>query len=339
MGGRGRWSGETTRGPTYAALDLGTNNCRLLVARPASGGFRVVDAFSRIVRLGEGLTVSGQLSDQAIGRAVDALRVCARKMERRAVIRSRNVATEACRRAENCADFLSRVRDETGIELEIISAVEEAKLALAGCQPLLDGDEPHGIVFDIGGGSTEVIWIQLARRSEINRIVGTLSLPIGVVGLSERYGGDRISLGTYRRMVEDIEHLLQDFEQAHSIRASVEAGRVQMLGTSGTVTTLASISQGLVRYDRGLVDGAYLDRQDVIRISRDLARMDYGARAELGCVGRERADLVVGGAAILEAIWRTWPVERLRVADRGLREGILLNLMSNGRVRQSGVAH
>ncbi len=332
MADRGNWSGETTRGPAYAALDLGTNNCRLLVARPTASGFRVIDAFSRIVRLGEGLAQSGRLSENAIRRTLDALRVCSRKIRRRAVVRSRNVATEACRRAKNCEEFLSRVRNETGIDLEIITPGEEAQLALTGCLPLLESGEPRGFVFDIGGGSTELIWIDLSGENNGDgpRILGTLSLPVGVVNVTERYGCDRVGRMAYERMVCEIESMLAAFEADHRIRDEIDSGAVQMLGTSGTVTTLASVSQGLQRYDRALVDGSFLERDKVLAINARLADSSYAERVDMPCIGPDRADLVVAGAAILDAIWRTWPVVRLRVADRGLREGILMNLMSEG---------
>jgi exopolyphosphatase/guanosine-5'-triphosphate,3'-diphosphate pyrophosphatase len=335
MAGSGDCGGEEVRGPTYAALDLGTNNCRLLVARPTPDGFKVVDAFSRIVRLGEGLAKTGRLNDAAVRRTVDALRVCARKMRRRSVIQARNVATEACRRAENCDAFLTRVRNETGIDLEIISTNEEARLALAGCLPLLEGPERHGFVFDIGGGSTELIWIDLEKVNgdAQSGILGTLSLPVGVVNLAERFGGDRIGRALYEEMIADVADRLADFEAKHDIARKVANQDVQMLGTSGTVTTLASVNQGLPRYERSLIDGAYLGRTEAAEINERLAEMNYDERAGVPCIGPERADLVVAGAAILDAIWRTWPVPRLRVADRGLREGILLSLMAKSRPR------
>ena len=138
---------------TYGAVDLGTNNCRLLIARAVDGGFTVVDAFSRIVRLGEGVSQTGALSAVAMDRTIEALKVCAGKMQRRGVSLMRSVATEACRRAINGLEFLERSRAETGVDLEIISTAEEAKLAFSGCMPLLDRARPYAIVFDIGGGT------------------------------------------------------------------------------------------------------------------------------------------------------------------------------------------
>ncbi|MCH9013988.1 MAG: Ppx/GppA family phosphatase [Proteobacteria bacterium] len=317
----------------YAALDLGTNNCRLLVARPLAQGFRVIDAFSRIVRLGEGLSASGRLSEAAMARTLDALRVCAAKMRRRGVTRARAVATEACRRAGNCDAFLARVRRETGIELEIISNDEEANLAIYGCAPLLDRRTSHALVFDIGGGSTELGCMEVPSAPDRHgRIVeprpcGWYSIPIGVVTLTERHGGSRVTPRVYDTMVEEVATAIAPFEAKHGLSALVADRQLQMLGTSGTVTTLCGIHQKLRRYDRARVDGRYLDFESARRISQRLVSMSHEARAAEPCIGPERADLMIAGCAILEALCSTWPVGRLRVADRGLREGILFMLM------------
>ena len=323
----------SSQGPSYAALDLGTNNCRLLVAEPAHDGFRVVDAFSRIVRLGEGLAASGRLSEAAIERTVRALKICAGKMRHHHIVAARNVATEACRKAVNCEDFVAYVRAETGLELEIITTGEEARLALAGCAPLLTAGVPYSFVFDIGGGSTELIWLNSANSDGECRIIDSQSLPIGVVNYAERHGGDRFDGDTYGRMVDEIAELIGPFEARNRINERIAGGQVQMLGTSGTVTTLASVHMGLPHYDRSQVDGSYLAFNEIEAASQRLASMDYRARAAMPCIGPDRADLVVAGTAILDAICRIWPVGRLRVADRGLREGILMGLMKNGHAR------
>ncbi len=319
------------RFPTHlAALDLGTNNCRLLVARPAGGGFRVVDAFSRIVRLGEGLAATGGLSEDAIERTLDALKVCAAKIAFRRIVSGRYVATEACRRAANCEVFLARVRDEVGLEIEIISTGEEARLVVFGCAPLLDPRIPYAIVFDIGGGSTEIVWLRLVRGRDRRRwrpqILGSVSLPLGVVTLTDRFGGE-VSPTAYRTMVEEATCALQPFERNHRILRHIRSGRVQMLGSSGTVTTLAGIHIALPRYTRALVDGSSLTFEQIAAVSGHLAGLDLAGRAASPCVGRERADLVLSGCAILDAICETWPIGRLRVADRGVREGILFDLI------------
>ncbi len=322
--------------PSYAALDLGTNNCRLLIARRSGGGFRVVDAFSRIVRLGEGLTATGALSDAAIERTLEALKVCAGKIGQRNVARARYVATEACRQAANCAAFLARVRAEIGIEIEIISTAEEARLVVGGCAPLLHPRIPYAIVFDIGGGSTEIVWLRQAGAGEGRghlEILGSVSLPFGVVTFTERFGGIEVSPAIYRAMVAEAERALAPFEEAHAIRREVRARQVQMLGSSGTVTTLAGVNLALPRYVRAMVDGCTLTFEQIDIVSRHLARLDIEGRAANPCVGRERADLVLSGCAILDAICATWPVGRLRVADRGIREGILFDLMQG----ESGV--
>ncbi len=315
----------------FAALDLGTNNCRLLVARPAGAGFRVVDAFSRIVRLGEGLDATGALSDGAMVRTVSALKVCADKISSRTIATGRYVATEACRRAANCEEFLGRVREEVGLEIEIISTAEEARLVVGGCAPLLNPRVPYAIVFDIGGGSTEIVWLRLPgpgdRRRRRPHILASVSLPFGVVTWTDRFGGGEVSPATYRTMIAEAAAALAPFERSHRIFRHVNSGRVQMLGSSGTVTTLAGIHLALPRYTRALVDGSSLTFEQIEAVSTHLAGLDFAGRAASPCIGRERADLVLSGCAILDAICATWPVGRLRVADRGVREGILLDLM------------
>jgi len=311
----------------FAALDLGTNNCRLLVARPSCDGFRVIDAFSRIVRLGEGLAATGALSEAAMVRTIAALRVCAHKLRARRVDRVRAVATEACRRASNCGVFLDRVRVETGLAIEIISTVEEARLVLRGCAPLLEPGRDRALVFDIGGGSTELVWVDTSR-AECPAVLGIASVPYGVVNLADRYGGHAVSAETYGAMREEIAECLAPFEEEHDIRAMAEAGRVQMLGSSGTVTTIAGIHLGLPRYVRAQVDGVTLEAAAAEAVMDRLLALDFAGRAGLPCVGPERADLVLAGCAILAAMLGHWPVPRLRVADRGVREGILYGLMA-----------
>jgi exopolyphosphatase/guanosine-5'-triphosphate,3'-diphosphate pyrophosphatase len=317
-------------GAPVAALDLGTNNCRLLVARPAGIGFRVIDAFSRIVRLGEGIAATGALSEDAIARTLDALKICADKIAFRRVANGRYVATEACRRAANCEEFLARVRAETALDIEIISTAEEARLVVSGCAPLLHPRIPYAVVFDIGGGSTEIVLVRLEggrdRHPRRPRILGSMSLPLGVVTLTDRFGGD-VSPAAYRMMVEEAAASLAAFERIWRIRRHIRTGRMQMLGSSGTVTTLAGIHLALPRYIRALVDGSSLTFDQIAAVSAHLAGLDLAGRAASPCVGRERADLVLSGCAILDAICETWPVGRLRVADRGVREGILFDLI------------
>ena len=315
--------------PVFAALDLGTNNCRLLIARVQGAGFRVIDAFSRIVRLGEGLSRSDRLSERAVERALAALRVCDAKIQRRGVTAIRAVATEACRRAINCDDFLEQVARETGITLEIITSAEEGRLALAGCSPLLDPGIPRALVFDIGGGSTEIMWLELVGAGRPPRLIDQISLRHGVVSLAEQYGGDEIDGGSYASMVDTVAAAVEPFERRNAIRAAVAAGKVQLLGTSGTVTTLAGVNLGLLRYERSVIDGSHLSVDHARTVTRHLMDMDYHQRAAHPCIGYDRADLVMAGCAVLEAICDTWPFERLRIADRGLREGILTDFIDS----------
>jgi exopolyphosphatase/guanosine-5'-triphosphate,3'-diphosphate pyrophosphatase len=312
---------------SYAALDLGTNNCRLLIARPSEDGFVVVDAFSRIVRLGEGLTTTGRLSDLAMDRAVSALSICADKLRRRHVALVRSVATEACRRATNGREFVDRVYRETGIALEIITAEQEARLAVMGCHVLLEPGEGKALIFDIGGGSTELVLIDV--DGPIPRVVDWYSAPWGVVSLTEsepHHGDNQASLHeSYARMRARVAESFSDF--ASKLRAAkVPAGR--LLGTSGTVTTLASVYLDLPSYDRRAVDGLIVPADAMRAISTKLSGMSVAERSTLPCIGQERADLVVAGCAILDAILDIWPADRLGVADRGIREGILRSLMA-----------
>jgi exopolyphosphatase/guanosine-5'-triphosphate,3'-diphosphate pyrophosphatase len=335
--------------PIYGALDLGTNNCRLLVARPSRRGFQVIDAFSRIIRLGEGVSQTGRLSDDAMRRTLEALKICSDKMRRRNVARSRLIATEACRIAENGAEFVERVREEVGLDIEVISRETEAKLAVAGCASLLDRQCDWALVFDIGGGSTELIWLDLRRlgpsrrqtlgdRARVhNAIVGWTSLAVGVVTLAEKFGGRAVDEAVFEAMVGDVMLKLGAFEAEHGFSRHVAAGNAHLLGTSGTVTTVAGIHLRLDAYNRNRVDGCWLTADETLAVSRELLRLSYEARTRQPCIGPDRADLVLAGCAILEAIMRLWPCQRLRVADRGLREGILTSLIAEDTpVRRNG---
>ncbi|WP_426164052.1 Ppx/GppA phosphatase family protein [Sandarakinorhabdus sp. DWP1-3-1] len=325
------------RGHTYGALDLGTNNCRLLIARPGPQGFIIVDAYSRVVRLGEGLLEAGRLSDAAMDRTVAALAACADKLSRRDVRLTRNVATEACRRAANGARFVERVFDETGIALDVISAAEEARLAVLGCHMLIAADGPPALVFDIGGGSTELM---LVAPGSVNGgepdILEWVSLPWGVVSLAEtepQWPGAEDRLRGYERMLQRVGPMLDGFRERLVARGVRD---VQLLGTSGTITTLASVELGLPGYDRRQVDGCAVDNAPLLALCRRIALQSVQERARVACIGPDRAELIVAGCAILEAILARWPGGDVRVADRGIREGILRTLMGRDGVWAAG---
>ncbi|WP_430440378.1 Ppx/GppA phosphatase family protein [Shinella sp.] len=325
--------------PLYAALDLGTNNCRLLIAQPTRPGqFRVVDAFSRIVRLGEGLAASGRLSDEAMDRSVEALKVCAAKLKNRSIRRARLIATEACRAAVNGEAFLERVRQETGLDLEIINRETEARLAVSGCSSLVGREAKSVVLFDIGGGSSEIAVIRIGdnRSSRLaNHITHWTSLPVGVVTLSERHGGRDVTPESFAGMVSEVETMLAGFDcPGDVVRAAPED--FHLIGTSGTVTTLAGVHLDLPRYDRRRVDGVWLSDDEVTAMQARLLSWDFSARAANPCIGPDRADLVLAGCAILEAIRKRWPSRRMRVADRGLREGLLTDMMADDGVWRRG---
>jgi exopolyphosphatase/guanosine-5'-triphosphate,3'-diphosphate pyrophosphatase len=316
----------------YAALDLGTNNCRLLMAVPTKPGrFRVIDSFSRIVRLGEGLGATGRLGDAAMNRAIEAIGLCASKLRQRPLRKTRLIATEACRAAENGPEFLARVREKTGLSLEIINRETEARLAVSGCAPLVSRNAPATVIFDIGGGSTEIILCDLRHwqgRKLDQHIAAWTSLPVGVVTLAEKFGGRDVTPDIYQAMVGHVAGLIADFPGRGALGALASHSDFHLLGTSGTVTTLAGLHLGLERYDRRRVDGLWVQSDDLEAMSRMLLGWDYQQRVANACIGPDRADLVLAGCAVLDAIRQEWPANTLRVADRGLREGVLMQLMS-----------
>lgn len=320
----------SSHGEAYAALDLGTNNCRLLIARPSGRDFTVIDAFSRVVKLGEGLATSGRLSDAAMNRTLGALMICADKLQRRNVRLARSVATEACRRAENGPEFIERVRRETGIALDIISAEEEARLAVLGCHILLEAGEGPAVIFDIGGGSTELVLVEADETNRVPRILDWQSVPWGVVSLTDTVGrgedSEAARISRFARMREMVAESFAPF--ASRVAQAAQHPDIRLLGTSGTVTTLASLYLELPSYDRKAVDGLIVPAAEMRDISARLSVMTPYERATLPCIGQDRADLVVAGCAILEAILDLWPARRLGVADRGIREGILRSIMA-----------
>jgi exopolyphosphatase/guanosine-5'-triphosphate,3'-diphosphate pyrophosphatase len=337
---RRREEGSASLDPrAYAALDLGTNNCRLLIASPTARGFRVLEAFSRIVRLGDGLSHTGRLDDAAMERALAALRICADRIRKRGAPHVRAVATQACRSAANGGAFLARVEAETGLKLHIITPREEARLSVAGCLGLIDREEQAALVMDVGGGSTELSWLDLGElRYDPDRrpphparlqISAWTSIPIGVVSLADRFPEDVADRhGWFRAMVEEVKAAVAAFDGADALRPAFEAGRGHLIGTSGAITSLAGLHLHLPRYDRSRVDGLWMTRAECEAAAERLIHLTHEQRAAQPCIGPDRADLVLAGAAILQAVQELWPCPRVRVADRGLREGLLMSLMS-----------
>jgi exopolyphosphatase/guanosine-5'-triphosphate,3'-diphosphate pyrophosphatase len=323
--GDGAQAGLASGSSVYAALDLGTNNCRLLIACPTGDGFRVVDSFSRIIRLGEGISATGSISDAAIERAIAALSICRDKIQSKKAKRLRLIATEACRAASNADGFRDRVAAETGIRLEVIDRETEATLAVIGCSPLLDPKGRGAILFDIGGGSTELVRIERdpGEQNATPRIKAWMSIPLGVVTLAEHFGGRDVTPHSYALMVQEVAKYVAPFAAEHG----ADLGDMHLLGTSGTVTTLAGVHLNLLRYDRRRIDGVWMNDTDVTATITRLLAMSYQERAANHCISVERADLVLAGCAILDAIRHAFPLPRLRVADRGLREGMLVEMM------------
>lgn len=326
----------------FAALDLGTNNCRLMIAAQTSDGFRVVDSYSRMVRLGEGLHHTGVLSAAAMDRTMSALHSCAERLGRRPIREIRAIATEACRRATNGRAFLRQVQNETGVAIDIISGREEASLAVESCSALLHDrrfGQPRNraLLFDIGGGSTEIAWVRTEANRQTESLIGYLSLPIGVITLWEQFGPVSALTDTaYRDMVDYTRAFLRDFESVHRIGSEIRRKQTRMIGTSGTVTTLASLILNLPRYARTAVDGTLLPAASARLAVRKLRQMGLAGIEQHPCIGPDRAPFVLPGCAIFEAIHDVWPVEDVIVADRGLRDGMISRMIrSNAPVRRS----
>ena len=317
---RGHPAGKDSgAGPLLAVLDLGTNNCRLLIARPTPPDqFRVVDSFSRIVRLGEGVGETGRLSEAAIARTVAALKVCAQRIARHRVHHVRAIATQAARQASNTDILIARAKEEAGIILGVISPEEEADLAALGCAPLIGRKYNGALIFDIGGGSTEIVWQSKDAGKPQKRF--SASMPVGVVNLAEQYGGaarDRSGFEMMRKA------MLERFAPLASQTSGFDPTHEHLLGTSGTVTTLAAIALQLPRYNRAKVDASWHKTETLLSVVERISRMELSALARIGTIGPERADLMLAGSAIFAAICALWPSPVLRVADRGLREGML----------------
>ena len=327
--------------PLYAAVDLGTNNCRLLIAAPSRDGFNVVDSHSQIARLGEGLAQSGQLSDVAMNRAFDALETISRKLKAKRVGRIRCIATEACRKATNGPDFIREIRERTGLTFKIIGAQEEARLALIGCHNLIDPDASHILVLDIGGGSTELSLVDAAKAREgglngmLKRppIKAWTSIPYGVVTLTERFG-DLGEAEAYPKMRELLAEYIEPWAAKHGVREALADKASHIVGTSGTVTCVAGVHFGLARYRRDLVDGKWMEWEGCQETMHELIQAGPERRAEYPTIGEERAGLMVAGCALMEAVWELAPTSRMRVADRGLREGLLLSMMRGPKKRR-----
>ncbi|GGE41602.1 Ppx/GppA phosphatase family protein [Actibacterium pelagium] len=339
----------------YAALDLGTNSCRMLIAQPKGSQFHVVDSFSKSVQLGAGLEASGRLSRASISRTVQAMRICKSKLDRHKVQSMRLVATEACRRATNGKDLIKRVKNEAGLQLDIIQPEEEARLAVVSCAPLVSTKTEQLLVVDIGGGSTELVWIDLSSVPRADRpraimrlytgfqptegpfpaakVVDWISVPLGVATLKDQFNDVEDDAARFALMSWHFEENLAEFSPYAS--EQTREG-FQIIGTSGTVTTVAASHLGLKRYDRNKVDGLRMTSDQIDTVIQNYLSLGPKGRRNDPRIGRDRQALIMSGSAILQALMRVWPTDRLSVADRGLREGLLYAQMSADGVLEDG---
>ncbi len=341
----GKKPSDRRKNNLYAALDLGTNNCRLLIVRREDRGFRVIDGFTRIVRLGEGLSQTGMLNRQAMERTYDALALCASKLSHHAPKKYRLIATQACRQARNAGEFLQRVKNDIGMDVEVIDQKTEASLAVTGCSDLIEKSTRGALLFDIGGGSSELAWLDFrgGRPRQNSKLAAAIrswqSLPFGVVTIAEKFGGTDVSPEKFEEMVAYVARQLRHFRGSNKLKQMIRDHPVHLIGTSGTVTTLAGLHLGLQRYDRSKVDGLWMNSEQLTDTMRVLQAMPHERRMANPCIGRDRASLIIPGCAIFEAIRREWPTERVRIADRGLREGILISLIEEDRAKTGRFRH
>ena len=339
----------------YAALDLGTNSCRMLIAQPKGSQFHVVDSYSKSVQLGAGLESTGRLSRGSMHRTIQALKTCQQKLRRHNVTRMRLVATEACRRAKNSREFMAKVKRETGLQLEVIAPEEEARLAVISCAPLVSTKTEQLLVVDIGGGSTELVWLDLSgvpkreRPKAIMRlhtgfhpidspfptakVVDWISVPLGVATLKDQFDDVEDDSARFALMSWFFEENLSEFSPYQDEQSRE---RFQIVGTSGTVTTVAASHLGLKRYDRTKVDGLRMSSEQIDRVIRDYLALGPEGRRRDPRIGQDRQALIMSGSAILQALMRCWPTDKLSVADRGLREGLLYAQMSADGVLEDG---
>lgn len=307
-----------------AAIDLGTRNCRLIIAKHHGGQIEIVDLFSRFVCLGEGVAQSRRLGRKAMERTITVLKQCAKRLSHYPNVVFSGVTTDAVRRAENAQSFLRRVARETGLKLEMIDEKEEAYYEVLGCARVLDMRKKRHIIFDIGGGSSEIILCSLDQEKRV-RIDEMLSLPYGVVNLYESV--DKLTFTSYTSIVEEVQNLCRRFLVAHlGDLASQDVSAFQVIGTSGTTTTVAAMHHNLKMYDRERVDGTSLCFEDVQKVIHYVQSLSPAERRSNAFCGHVEDDLVLTGFAILEGILRAVPCMYFTVTDAGVRDGLIRTL-------------
>lgn len=298
-----------------ATIDLGSNTVRLLVADvEGPGRWRVVAEHQTVTRLGEGLAATGALGEVPMARTLAVVRDYVARGAALGATETRIVATSAVREAANGSVFAAAVERATGWRVRVVSGEDEARLTLLGVRHGVGPLAGPVVVFDIGGGSTEYI---LADGEQVR---ATASLRLGVVPLAERYPfPERVDRSRYAALLREVMRQL-----ARELPAEILSARpAHLVGTAGTVTTLAALDLGLPRYDAGRVQGHRLSRAAIERLGARLGSLTVGERAALPCLEPGRADLIVPGVAIVMATLDCLGVDGLTVSDSGLREGIL----------------
>jgi exopolyphosphatase/guanosine-5'-triphosphate,3'-diphosphate pyrophosphatase len=324
---------------------------------------KVIDSFAKIISLGEGIKQTGVLSEEAIERTIVALRACKKKLDSHRIYKMRAVATEACRQASNTKSLIERVNSEIGVDLEVISPQEEARLVLKGCSGVISDEKNYGILMDIGGGSTEVVWLKINKgmtRPTIS-VIDSISLPFGVVTISDTYTHSKNNQEIYTVLRKNILSTIDTFMKKNNIRTNFSKGDVQVITSSGTTTTLGSLTLGLSTYDRSSVDGKDFSSKKIVEVGEELLSRYLSSTPTTVKLGKEknfitnkffdhvldksseefkifaynRMGLLAAGVVIINSILESIGDCLVRIADRGVREGILYDLMDSLRTGQS----
>ena len=302
-----------------AGIDIGTLTCRLLVAAvspEAEGPVHTIRSERKILRLGEGVDRTGRLKPEAMSRVIETIREWKTIIESHGVERYTAVATSAVREAGNREEFLDRVRRETGIAVEVIDGAEEARRTFLGIRSGLPSDVREILGLDIGGGSTEFI------ASRQGRPLKMTSIDMGVVRLTER-----VLQGDPPRVAEihKAETLIRDLTR----RARREIGdltNLTLVGTAGTITSLAAIAQGLPTYDPARIQNYVLELPVIQRIERNVFGKTQSDRVGMPGLEAGREGVIAAGALILRCVMEELNAARCVVSEYGLREGVLVHL-------------
>lgn len=307
----------------FAAIDLGSRNCRTIVGcQSKAGAFEYIETYSKSVSLADGVAASKKLSRKSMDRTIEALAFCSKVLSRYAGLTYLAVATDAMRRAENASVFIKRVKRELGLIISIITPQEEAYYAALGCIEVLSLETEIFVVFDIGGGSSEIALCRQKSDKDIE-LIDSLSIPYGVINLLE--SKDHLTFSGYSNLVQKISDLSRDFLNQYATTLDF-VNNFQCIGTSGTTTTVAALNMNLRFYDREKINDSILQFSEILKTVHYVQSLSEDERKLHPYISQSNEDLVLGGLTILEGIVRGLPASTITVTDRGVRDGVVYAL-------------